>query len=99
MKIPTTRLSWQDRAKLKVIDLESRIPKEWVLSRHHIESAKKQRDLTGPFTEQFLDEHETNIIRNDSVGLVEKIRYRHYSAVEVTKAYCKTAAIAQQIVS
>ena len=90
--------SWQARAKAKVTEIHSRIPKEWLLDEDDLENAKHQRDLTGPFIESFLDAREVDIIRNDSLQLVQKIKSQHHTAVEVVQAYCRTAAIAQQIV-
>ena len=37
--------------------------------------------------------------RNDAVDIVKKIRSKEYSAEEVTIAFCKRAAIAQQLVN
>ena len=91
--------SWQARARAKVADIHSRIPKEWTLDQNDLENAKNQRDLTGPYIESFLNDREVDIIRNDSLQLVEKIKSQRHTAVEVVQAYCRTAAIAQQIVS
>ena len=79
-------------------DMTSKIPKAWVLKSADLEEAKEQRKLTGPFIEKFLGDSHVSIIRNDSVQLVEKIKFRQYTALEVAQAYCHTAAIAQQIV-
>lgn len=92
-------LSWQAKARTKVADTESKIPKGWVLQRADLDKAREQRNLTGPFIEQFISGGEKDIVRNDSLCLIEKIRYQRYSAVEVAETYCKTAAISQQIVS
>ena len=98
-KMPIFQGSWQAKARAKVADMESKIPKEWILEQADLEDAKQRRCLTGPFIEKFLHDSEVDIIRNDSVQLVEKIKSQHYTAVEVARAYCKTAAVAQQIVS
>ena len=90
--------SWQARAKAKVAEIHSRIPKEWTLDQVDLDNARHQRDLTGPFIESFLTDREVDIIRNDSLQLVEKIKCQDHTAVEVVQAYCRTAAIAQQIV-
>ncbi|KAL8993932.1 MAG: hypothetical protein Q9188_007204, partial [Gyalolechia gomerana] len=83
--------SWQAAARAKVKDIHSRIPKEWVLSDIDLENAKKQRNLTGAFIEQYLDDDEKDIVGNDSVRLVEKIKCQEYTAVDVTRAYyCQT---------
>ena len=95
MQIPR----WQVIARAKVADMHSRTPDEWRLSNLDLENAKKQRTLTGPYIERYLTDDEKGIIGNDSVQLVEKIKSRQYTAVDVVRAYCKTAAVAQQIVS
>lgn len=97
MRVP--RSSWQATARAKVEDIHSRIPKEWLLSDTDLERAKKQRNLTGSFIEQYLGDDEKMIVSHGSVDLVEKIKHGEHTALNVTQAYCKTAAIAQQIVS
>ncbi|KAL8864938.1 MAG: hypothetical protein Q9198_009553, partial [Flavoplaca austrocitrina] len=62
-----------------------------------LDKAGQQRTLSGPFVEQYLTEEEKDIIRHDSIQIVGKIKTRDYTAVDVTRAYCKTAAVAQQI--
>ena len=97
MRVPYP--SWQAKARAKVADMKSRIPTEWILNQADLEKAREQRNLTGPFIEQFLTDDEKRITEYDSVGLVERIKSGQYSAVEVVRAFCKRAAIAQQIVS
>ena len=91
--------SWRAKAKAKVADMKSKIPDDWTLKQADLEMAKKQRKLNGVFFENFLSGSDLDIIRNDSVQLVDKIKAKRHTAVEVTQAYCKAAAIAQQIVS
>ena len=91
--------SWQAKAKAKVAAVQAKIPSEWLLKQADLESAKKQRKLCGQFFEKFLDDHDLGIIRNDSLQLVDKIRCQQYTAVTVTRSYCKAAAVAQQNVS
>lgn len=91
--------SWRAKAEAKVADITSKIPDDWRLKQGDRDMAKKQRKLNGRFFESFLDDSDLNILRNDSVQLVDKIKARHYTAVEVTEAYCKAAAVAQQVVS
>ena len=98
MQIPLQQ-SWQNKAEAKVAKTKSKIPAEWILPNSDLEQAKKQRQLSGPFIEKFLEDAELEIIRLDSVPLITKIKAGEYTALQVTKAYCKTAAIAHQIVS
>lgn len=92
-----SQLPWQDRAAAKVADTASKIPSSWRLSQEDRERAKKRKNLTGSFVESFLSEDEAAIIRLDSVDLVEKLAAGTLKSVEVTKAYCKTSAVAHQI--
>jgi len=59
--------SWQTKAKTKVSDMTSKIPKDWVLNSADLEEAKERRKLTGPFIEKFLFDSHVLIVRNDSV--------------------------------
>lgn len=97
--MPVFQESWRAKAEAKVADVTSKIPDHWRLKQGDRDMAKKQRQLSGRFFQSFLDDSDLNILRNDSVQLVDKIKARHYTAVEVTEAYCKAAAIAQQVVS
>jgi amidase len=94
-----SQISWEDRAAAKVAEVASMIPRHWRISEEDRDRAKKLRNLTGPFIESFLSESEASIIRLDSLALVEQIADRSLTSLEVTKAYCKTAAIAHQIVT
>lgn len=98
MQVPQQQ-TWQDKAATKVAKTRAKIPEKWILQESDLEDAKKQRKLSGPFIERFLDDGEVAIIRNDTVPLLAKIKSGEYTALEVTLAFCKTAAIALQIVS
>lgn len=94
-----SKRSWETRAAEKRASTLAKIPREWRLSQTDLARASEQRDVTGPFIEEFLEPQEISIIRMDSVNLVDAIKTGKLSAVEVTKSFCKTAAIAHQIVS
>lgn len=96
MKIPLQQ-TWQKKAEAKVAETKSKIPDEWTLQMHDLETAKGQRQLSGPFIERFLNDGELEITGNDSVPLLSKIKSGQYTALQVTTAFCKRAAIAHQI--
>lgn len=91
--------SWQARAAAKRASILAKIAPEWRLAQPDLDKAARQRNLTGPFIQQYLDSSETEIIRQDAAAIVAKIRNGHYSARRVTLAFCKCAAIAHQIAS
>ncbi|KAI0856473.1 amidase signature domain-containing protein [Xylaria cubensis] len=90
-------LSWEARAAIKKADTLKKIPASWRLSREDLAKSEKQRDLTGSFIQGFLDADEISITSKDSVQLVQEIKDGKLTAVQVTSAFCKTAAIAHQI--
>jgi amidase len=91
--------SWELMAAAKRSSTLAKIPKEWLLDPADLEKASRQRDLAGPFIEQYLSAEEIAIVRQDSVSIVTSIHKGEYSAVQVARAFCKVAAIAHQIVS
>jgi len=95
----TTPAPWQDRAQAKVNSTMSKIPPEWRLSQEQLDTAKNTRKLTGKFFQSFLAPRELEITKCPSVVLVERIRTKCFSALEVARAYSKAAAVAHQIVS
>ncbi|MCJ1377475.1 hypothetical protein MMC17_000570 [Xylographa soralifera] len=90
--------SWQAKAEEKVAATKSKIPLEWLLDHSDLEKASQRKQLSGEFTESFLHYEELEIIRKDSVPLVDAVRDGKYTAVQVARAYCKNAAIAHQII-
>ena len=94
----TQKEAWQLRAEEKVANTMSKIPRAWLLPHSDLERAKQRKHLSGSFVEGFLSDGELAIIRNATVPLVEKIKEGRYTAVQVAQAYCKTVAIAHQIV-
>ncbi|KAI0528190.1 amidase signature domain-containing protein [Xylaria bambusicola] len=88
---------WMTRAAVKRADTLNKIRPEWRLSSQDLARAENQRDLTGSFIQQLLEADEISIIMTDSTQLVEGIREARLTAVQVTRAFCKTAAIAHQI--
>lgn len=92
------REDWKIRAAAKRADTLSKIPEEWRLSTDELEAAKRQRDLTGAFIQRFLADEEVAITSRDSVSVVEAIRTGGLTSTKVAKAFCRTAAVAHQIV-
>ena len=90
--------SWDAKASGKRADTLAKIPAEWLLPKEDLDKAANERNLTGPFINQYLSPDDIAIVEQGSVPLVEKMSAGKLSAVQVTRAFCKTAAIAHQIV-
>lgn len=88
--------SYQTIAAEKQLQRSTRIPKDWLLS----ESYRSTTNLMEiPLTCGILDEVECDITSNhDATSLLEKLKSGYWSAERVTIAFCKRAAIAQQLV-
>ncbi|ESZ90627.1 hypothetical protein SBOR_8985 [Sclerotinia borealis F-4128] len=85
--------TWQSIAAHRRYQITSSIPSEWLLSPHLLQS-KRPVDLVK--TCGLLSEREIGIVYSTAVDLLEKIRAREYTAVEVTTAFCMASAVAQQ---
>lgn len=89
--------SWEEKAAAKRAELLACIPQEWRLTQDDLKYAQEQRDLTTVIP-KFLTEQEKAIVNLDSVPIVEAIQSKKLTALEVAKAFCKTAAIVHQVV-
>lgn len=90
---------WEARAAAKRAAILDKIDPQWRLSSAEVKNASKQRDLTGPFVQQFLTAEEVAMLSMESVHIVDAIKQRKLTSVKVTTTFCKAAAIAHQIVS
>jgi amidase len=88
--------TYVDISRAKREQRDRLIRDEWKLSR---KLTLSQNVLDIPNTCGILTEREITITSdNDAVDIVEKIRSQEYTAEEVTVAFCKRAAVAQQLV-
>lgn len=89
--------TWQAVALRRKNEITDSIPGEWVLPPHILQSSGK-RPLDLVKTCGLLSEREITIVYSNAVDLLEKMRKREYTAVEVTTAFCKASAVAHQAV-
>lgn len=89
--------SYLEIARSKREERHKRIPKAWLLSQDQLQSSDI---LSVPEQCSILTARELHITHeHDAVGIVEAIASGKLSAKEVAVAFCKRAAIAQQLVS
>ncbi len=91
--------SWQKTASMKRDSMIHKIPKDWLLPNEVVEKAKQNRILTGSSIEDLLAPQTLHIISLNSVDLVSSIGNGSLTALQVTRAVCRRAAFAHQIVS
>lgn len=89
-------MAYLDIARTKQEQRQQRIPKEWLLTGEQLQS---DHILDVPRHCGILTDREIQITEaSDAVDVVETISSGKYSAREVAVAFCKRAAIAQQLV-
>lgn len=88
---------WEQLAAKKRLSTYNRIPHDWIVPSSTLAEAKGRRDITGPFIDKLLAEEERAITVYPAAMLVELIADSSYTALEVTRAFCKRAAIAHQL--
>ncbi|KAF2667159.1 acetamidase [Microthyrium microscopicum] len=89
-------LTWQELAlgkKLAVLEL---IPLEWRLPQP-IPTAKSQKDVTGAYVQQYLEDWEIEITESDAVRIVEQTSSGNWTVTKVVTAFCHRAALAHQL--
>lgn len=90
-------IDWKALGELKRDSVNALIPKAWVLA-SPVPTAEQQRDVTGPYIQQFLSPREIEITETDAVGICEKTTTGKWKAREVTEAFCHRASLAHQMV-
>ncbi|KAI4712033.1 hypothetical protein J4E89_003479 [Alternaria sp. Ai002NY15] len=87
---------WRSVSRRKKAEQNERIPKEWKLNVLPGADVKSYIDI--PRKSGLLTEEELEITgRYDAVALAEAIRGKKLKCVDVTRAFCKRAAIAHQV--
>lgn len=99
----TAAEDWQTIAAGKRASNAAKIPEEWRLPAKTLESIHASPNanvLNVPRTCGILTAREIEITEEyDATALLEKLAAGDFSAYDVTLAFCKRAAIAQQLVS
>jgi amidase len=90
---------WQEIAAQKRDQRASRIPPEWRIPENLLPPAKAACVQDWPSTSGFFTDRELLISESTASEIVQKIAARQWSSYEVTKAVCKRAAVAQQLLN
>ena len=91
-------LNWRSVAAQKRRETMRKIPRAWVISESVLQEAQSRRDITGSFIASLLSGEERLITESSSAHLRLQIANGSYTALQVTGAFCKRAAIAHQLV-
>lgn len=89
--------TWQEICSYKRAQRDKEIPEAWKISDINYSKGKSLLEI---HSYGILSADEVRITTQyDAVGIVEAIREKVFTATAVTIAFCKRAAIAQQLVS
>jgi amidase len=95
--------NWRELVAGKQAQQESQLPQAWRISPSLLQdvSEKSLRSVLDiPRQSQLLSTEELDLTENyDAVDLIQKMAKKEVSAYTVALAFCKRAAIAQQVVS
>ncbi|KAJ5947031.1 hypothetical protein N7466_000046 [Penicillium verhagenii] len=89
--------SWKTIAARKRQEVIAKIPNEWLLDAKVINAARSRQSIAGDFFEELLDDQTRSITSLDVTDLVESMRSKSWTAVEVVKAFSKRAAYSHQL--
>ncbi|CAI7663578.1 unnamed protein product [Penicillium glandicola] len=99
----TTPRNWQDLVAAKRRECEQKIPRDWLLSADQLVLAQENPrllDIDLPRRCGLLSEVELDLTENYTASqLLIKLASGQVSSMAVTTAFCKRAAIAQQVIS
>lgn len=89
--------SWEEISLEQQAIRDAAIPKEWILKDLPAESALDVMEV--PYKSGIMTQRELEITEQDATSLLEQMACGSLTSYEVTLAFCKRAAIAQQVVS
>ena len=99
VKIDVSGSSWKELAAKKRSALLASIPAEWRIPAE-LRPPESQLDVTKwPETSEWFTQSELTITECDANDLISKLASGELKSEEVTRAFCKRAAAAHQLVS
>lgn len=91
-------MGWEDIAAAKRAELLKSIPQEWIIP-HDIKPPDDQLDVTKfPEESGWFTARELEITSKNAEELLEQLRSGGWTSEEVTRAFCKRASAAHQLV-
>ncbi|KAK6081202.1 amidase [Seiridium cupressi] len=91
--------TWQSIAARKKEERASKLPPEWIIPESLLPATSENFVQDFPSKSGLFTEKELLITESTASDVVEKIAAGEWKALEVTKAVCKRATIAQQLIN
>lgn len=86
---------WRDVAAQRRHEIDTKIPGEWLVPKHLLET---ENAMSLSRVSGILTPWELEVTEMGAVDILAEIRGRRFKSVDVTRAFCKRAAIAHQAV-
>lgn len=90
--------SWKEISEKARKKLDASIPSEWRIPKDKLPPPEQLDVTTFPARSGILTEIELAITESFATDIVKKVAFGEWSAEDVTRAFCKRAAIAHQLV-
>ncbi|KAL4808606.1 amidase signature domain-containing protein [Aspergillus unguis] len=90
-------MTWESVAEKKRDALKASIPAEWVIPADILPSEDQLDVTTFPKESGFFTDRELEITSTTAPAILSHLSSGSWTSEEVTKAFCKTAAVAQQL--
>lgn len=98
MSEKSTRETWQAIAERKQAEQVSKIPSEWLIPKEIMPPSNADSVQDFPYASGFFTQRELTITDSTASDVVTRISTGEWTALEVTKAICKRAAVAHQLI-
>jgi amidase len=94
----TSVQNWEKVAEAKRATLAESIPQEYRVPRQHLPPDSQLDVTTWPKSSGWFSQEELEVTDSTATEILKKIASKTWSSEKVTKAFCKRAAAAQQLV-
>lgn len=97
----TLMRSWEEIGAAKRAHRDSLIPPSYRLSAQFLQNRADARDVRDTACDAvglLMTQREIDVVYSDTAAIVHNLQSRTWSCVDVCTAFCKSAAIAQQMV-
>jgi amidase len=94
----TSAQNWEKVAEAKRARLAESIPQEYRVPQQHLPPDSQLDVTTWPKESGWFSSEELEITGSTATELLQKIASKTWSSEKVTRAFCKRAAAAQQLV-
>jgi amidase len=92
-------MTWQEIAASKQAERAAKLPAEWLIPASLLPAPEQLSVQDFPATSGFFTDRELEITNSTASEVVGKIASGEWASLEVTKAVCKRATVAQQLVN